>query len=104
MVLADAPAPAPLTASQVLNVLAGRSRDGGGLYLGPEFWVTHLPFVPMLAVLGGIGGAWLARILAVPLARRAGAPSWPPRPLTVSGLYCAVLAFIAAALAAWLGA
>ena len=104
MVLADAPAPAPLTASQVLNVLAGRSRDGGGLYLGPEFWVTHLPFVPMLAVLGGIGGAWLARILAVPLARRAGAPSWPPRPLTVSGLYCAVLALIAAALAAWLGA
>ena len=83
----------------VLNVLAGRSRDGAGPYLGPEFWVTHLPFLPMLAVLGAIGGAWLAKILTLPLARRPGAPA---RPFTTSGLFCALLAVIAAVVAAWI--
>ena len=92
--------PAPLSSGEVFNVLAGRSRDGAGPYLGSEFWVTHLPFLPMLAVLGTIGGAWLAKILAVPFARRAGAP---PRPFTTSGLYCALLAVIAAVVAAWIG-
>jgi hypothetical protein len=91
--------PASLDPGAVLNVLAGRSRDGAGPYLGPEFWVTHLPFLPMLAVLGAIGGAWLAKSLAVPLARRPGAPA---RPFTTSGLFCALLAVIAAVVAAWI--
>ena len=91
--------PASLDPGAVLNVLAGRSRDGAGPYLGPEFWVTHLPFLPMLAVLGAIGGAWLAKILTLPLARRPGAPA---RPFTTSGLFCALLAVIAAVVAAWI--
>ena len=99
VLFAYSPASGSATASEVLNVIAGRSRDGGGLYLGPEFWVTHLPFLPMLVVFGGIGGAWLAKVLAATAPRRSGAP---PRAFTMSGLYCAVLAVFAAALAAWL--
>ena len=99
IVFAYSPAPAPLSPGEVLNVLAGRSRDGVDPYLGSEFWVTHLPFLPMLAVFGAIGGAWLAKTLVVPLARCAGAP---PRPLMMSGLYCALLAVIAAVVAEWI--
>ena len=99
VLMAVAYGPASLSPGEILNVLAGRARDGRSLYLGSEFWVTHLPFLPMLAVLGAIGGTWLAKILAVPLVRRTGAP---PRPFTMSGLYCALLAVIAAAVAAWI--
>ena len=99
VLMAVAYGPASLSPGEMLNMLAGRARDGRGLYFGSEFWVTHLPFLPMLAVLGAIGGAWLAKILAVPLVRHTGAP---PRPFTMSGLYCALLAVIAAVVAAWI--
>ncbi|MDP6788597.1 MAG: hypothetical protein QF830_03105 [Rhodospirillales bacterium] len=99
VVFAYGPAMAPPGPGEVLNVLAGRSRDGAGPYLGSEFWITHLPFLPMLAVLGAIGGAWLAKIVAFAVTRRPGAPF---RPFTASGLYCAVLAVLAAVGAAWL--
>ncbi len=41
-----------------LNVLVGLSREGAGVSLGPDFWVMHLPFLPVSAVLGflAVGG------------------------------------------------
>ncbi len=99
MVFAYGPALSPLNLGEVLNVLAGRSRDGAGPYLGSKFWVTHLPFLPMLAVIAAIGGAWLAKVLVIAVARRT---DEPPRPYMTSGIYCAALAVLAAVGAVWL--
>jgi hypothetical protein len=39
-------------------------REGGRLYLGPDFWLTHLPLAPALLILAGIAAAALAKGVA----------------------------------------
>ena len=58
-----------LTWSGARYVLAGLSPDGGRIFLGPDFWVMHLPFLPWFAFVGVIAAGFLAKGIAQVLER-----------------------------------
>jgi len=53
-----------LTKTASTHVLVGFSPDAGRVFLGPDFWVMHLPFLPWLAFLGAIVGGFLGKGIA----------------------------------------
>jgi len=73
----------------VINVLSGLSADGDGVHLGSAFWVMHLPFLPVMALLGVVGIGWLAKAVAVPLSTFATPET---KPYLAIGIVCVALA------------
>jgi len=43
---------AAITLAASLNVFFGLQPGAGGIFLGPDFWVMHVPLLPILGVLG----------------------------------------------------
>ncbi len=78
-----------LTPAETLNVLAGLSADGARVYLGPDFWIMHLAFLPFLAFLGAVLLGGLAKAARLPFL---GAPGPAAAKARLSaGLFLAVL-------------
>ncbi|MDA0306138.1 MAG: hypothetical protein O3B76_07605 [Proteobacteria bacterium] len=79
-----------------VNILLGLKADGGGAYLGPDFWVMRLPFLPLagfcfIAVFG-----FICKI-AIPVIRKvAGKGILLHRPFLCSALACGVLGILLA--------
>jgi hypothetical protein len=90
-----------LSWSGALNVLAGLSPDGGQIFLGPDFWVMHLPFLPWLAfvfamVCGFIGKAVagaFGRVSGPGLPGAAGEDTWA-RPFLTSAVLSGTVAAV----------
>ena len=95
--------PGPMTAARVLNGLLGISADGGEIFLGPEFWVMHLPFLPVLVFVAGLAVAWLAKAVVVVSRRLAGAGMETRRPLVLTGVLCLAWAGILGSVAVSMG-
>ncbi|NQV83852.1 MAG: hypothetical protein HQ494_08540 [Rhodospirillales bacterium] len=53
-----------LSWSGAVNVLVGLSPNGERIFLGPDFWVMHLPFLPWLAFVFTIVAGLLAKAIA----------------------------------------
>ncbi|MBC8337697.1 MAG: hypothetical protein H8E39_03305 [Alphaproteobacteria bacterium] len=55
-----------LSWTEAVNVLIGLSPDGKQIYLGPDFWLMHLPFLPWLMVvfvmIAGVAGKGIAAL------------------------------------------
>ncbi len=52
-----------LSLAECVNVLFGLDANGQGVFLGPDFWVMHIPFVVPLGVIGFCLVCALAKIL-----------------------------------------
>ena len=79
----------------VLEVLAGSA-------LGPDFWVMHLPFLPVLVFLGAVVVASLGKAEVEVLRRLLGEGVETQRPLLLSGILCLAGGALAWGLAAWI--
>ena len=79
----------------VLEVLAGSAP-------GPDFWVMHLPFLPVLAFLGAVVVAALGKAEVEVLRRLLGEGVETQRPLLLSGILCLAGGALAWGLAAWI--
>ncbi|MSO93593.1 MAG: hypothetical protein EXQ86_09380 [Rhodospirillales bacterium] len=55
----------PLPPADVLAVLVGMQSAGGRYVLGYDFWLMHLPFIPLVILMGEVGFAWLAKAASV---------------------------------------
>ncbi|MBT3307612.1 MAG: hypothetical protein HN377_14175 [Alphaproteobacteria bacterium] len=53
-----------LSWSEAVNVLVGLSPDGKRIFLGPDFWVMHLPFLPWLAFVFTIVASLMGKAIA----------------------------------------
>ena len=92
-----------ITAARALNGLFGLDAAGGRVFLGPDFWVMHLSFLPILALVGGVVTAWLAKTVVAVSRRFGGAGVETRHPLALSGFLCIVWAGIMVALALSIG-
>ena len=84
-----------LTWSAATYVLVGLSPDGSRVFLGPDFWVMHLPFLPWIAFIGAIIAGFLGKGIAqafdrVSLDGLSGGV--PARPFHASALLAALFA------------
>ena len=82
-----------------LNVLIGLAPEGGRVYLGPAFWVAHLPYVPIALCFAGFGVGLLAKMVAALLGAFRGGAFVHDKPLLSSGLLSALLSLLAWGLA-----
>lgn len=94
---------APLSWEESGRLLLGLSADGSRILLGPQFWVAHTPFFPLLlpvlpAVLGLIGKGVLVAV--GPWARREGLAT---APMALAGATLILAGLAAAALARAMG-
>ena len=90
-------------AAAVFNVLMGRTWDGGGILLGPDFWVMHIPFVPVFLYAGWLVAAFTAKAGVTAAHHIAGPGAAARRPLTATGLLCVAAAVLLAGLALSMG-
>ena len=88
--------------SVVVNVLVGRAPDGGGAYLGPRFWVTHLPFLPILVFGGGVVAAWLAKAVLTLVRWASGDGFELRRPMLMTAVLCGAIGAASWGVAAWI--
>lgn len=58
-----------LTWSGATYVLVGFSPDGSRLFLSPDFWVMHLPFLPWFAFIGAIVAGFFGKGIALIIER-----------------------------------
>lgn len=75
-----------MTVFQVADVLAGREPTGGRVYLGPDFWLMHLPFLPLLFIASGIVFGLLAKAVLITLRKVFGNDIIIAKPYQLSGL------------------
>ncbi len=92
--------PSELTPAETLNVLAGLSADGGRVYLGPDFWIMHLAFLPFLAFLGAVVLGGLAKAARLPFHRLPGPAAAKAR--LSAGLLLAVIGALFWAVGEWI--
>ncbi len=84
-----------------LNLLVGLTADGKRVYLGPDFWVSHLPFVPLLLFLAAAVAGYVCKTTIQVFHAFAGREASLERPFMASALSCgslAVLVFASAVL------
>lgn len=89
-----------LTWTAAVNVLIGRSADGAVVHLGPAFWVSHLPFVPLLAFAFAVVAGFIAKAVVAGLRVVAGEGAAGAKPFLTSAVSSggmAVLLWAAAA-------
>lgn len=83
-----------------VNVLIGRSADGAVVHLGPAFWVSHLPFVPLLAFAFAVVAGFVAKAVVAGFRAAAGEGAVGAKPFLTSAVSSggmAVLLWAAAA-------
>ena len=90
-------------AAAVFNVLIGRTWDGAGVLLGPDFWVMHIPFVPAFLYAGWLAIAFTAKAGAIAAQHIAEPGAAARRPLTATGLLCVAAAVLVAGIALSMG-
>jgi len=83
-----------LSQSGILNVLIGLSPDGRGLYLGSQFWVIHLPFLPTVGVIFIILSAGMVKGVIRGLHVFSNHGAIFQQPFLISALTCAGWAFL----------
>ncbi len=84
-----------------LNLLVGLTADGKRVYLGPDFWVSHLPLVPWLLFLAAAVAGYVSKTTIQVFHAFAGLDASLERPFVASALSCgslAVLVFASAVL------
>ncbi|MDA1089091.1 MAG: hypothetical protein O3A85_02090 [Proteobacteria bacterium] len=83
-----------VTQTGVLNVLIGLTQDGKAVYMGPQFWILHLPFLPLVVFFLGIGSGFIVKGVI----RGVGAFSGPAfafdQPYLASAFVCAGWALV----------
>lgn len=81
------------------NVLIGLSPDGQGIYLGPQFWILHLPFLPVVGVVVTICSGFLVKSVILGMQKKSGPEAAHKYPFITSALSCAGISEIL-----WFGA
>ena len=72
--------------SEAMSVFLGRSPDGGRILLGADFWVMHLPFVPLTYFVAGLLAAALAKATISGLGAIGSADMARRKPILVAGI------------------
>ena len=93
----------PMTAARVFNGLLGISADGGRMFLGPDFWVMHIPFLPVIVFVAGLVAVWLAKAVLAVSRRIVRAGIETRRPLALTGFLCLAWAAIMGGLGVSIG-
>ena len=75
-----------------LNLLVGLAADGKRVYLGSDFWVSHLPFVPWLLFLAAAVAGYVSKTTLQVFHAFAGQSASFERPFLASALSCGSLA------------
>ena len=88
--------PGEFTMTEAVNVLLGLAPQGGKIFLGPDFWIMHLAFLPILVFLVAAAFAWLAKGISVPQRWLFGDAAFVAKPFLAAGL-----GFVAAAVLLW---
>ncbi len=70
------------------NLLMGLAPDGGRVYLGADFWVTHLPFLPLLGFLFAVLFGTVAKGAVLVFNKVAGPGASFDQPFLISALSC----------------
>jgi hypothetical protein len=86
--------PDALSVREVLRVLVGRHPTLPRWEPGPEFWVMHTTFLPLLVVLAAIFAAWVAKLLMLPARWFFGKGQASKNPLALTSVYLGVLAAV----------
>ena len=77
-----------LDGAGVANLLIGLTPDGGRVSLGPDFWVTHLPFLPWLGFLFAVVFGAVAKGAILAFNKTAGPGAAFDQPFLASALSC----------------
>lgn len=77
-----------------LNLLVGLAADGKRVYLGPDFWVSHLPIVPWLLFLAAAVAGYVCKTTLRVFHAFAGQSASIERPFLASALSCGSLAVV----------
>lgn len=85
---------AGLTAAAAADVLLAKAPGGTQVYLGPDFWVMHLPFLPILLFIGAICVGWLAKTVLAVFQGFSGKDSPIATPYRLSGVLCVALGLL----------
>jgi hypothetical protein len=96
LVLAYGGTDAAVSATDAAAMIVGQVGGTGSIHLGADFWVMHLPFIPVSAFLGFGAMTGLARLVVRVV------PAGTSRPFLCSAVLCAVLAAASLGLAATL--
>ncbi len=91
--------PRARSAADVTAALLGRTAEGT-VHLGPDVWVMHLPFLPVLAFLAWITVAWMAKAVAAASRGLGAAPAAAGRPYLLSGALLGAVAAVVWTIAA----
>ncbi|OHC76539.1 MAG: hypothetical protein A3G18_13290 [Rhodospirillales bacterium RIFCSPLOWO2_12_FULL_58_28] len=75
-----------MTIYQTVNVLIGNRQTGSQIYLGPDFWLMHLPFIPLLFIAAGIAFGGLAKAVLAASRAAFGADVIAAKPYQLSGM------------------
>ncbi len=70
------------------NLFMGLAPDGGRVYLGADFWVTHLPFLPLLGFLFAVLFGFVAKGAVLFFNKVAGPGASFDQPFLTSALSC----------------
>jgi hypothetical protein len=81
------------------NALVGRSPDGARVLLGADFWVMHLPFIPLACFVAGVLVAALAKATVSGLRTIAPADMARRKPILVVGIISILAGAITAGIA-----
>ena len=76
------------------NLLFGLKGDGVSIYLGTDFWLMHLPFLPLSVFVGFFLFGSICKAVISVIQRFGGQDSLTNKPFLASGLSCAVMALL----------
>ena len=94
--------PEMLSFEALATVMVGFHPTSGHLFLGPEFWILNLPFLPAVAVVGGLVAAVYLKAIASLVDRVTGPAMAAKHPLGAMGLGLAVAATVTIYGSLWL--
>ncbi len=77
-----------------VNVLFGLSQDGREIYLSPQFWVLHLPFLPLVAVILAILSGFMVKGMIRGIQVYSGFGAVFDQPFLISALACSGWAIV----------
>ncbi|MEE9318667.1 MAG: hypothetical protein V3U48_10320 [Rhodospirillales bacterium] len=77
-----------------LNLMVGLTSDGKQVYLGSDFWVSHLPFVPWLLFLAAVVAGYVSKATLQAFHAFAGRGASIERPFLASALSCGTMAAV----------
>jgi hypothetical protein len=75
----------PADWADAVDILLGRAPDRAGIYLGPRFWVSHLPFLPVCAFVAAAACGLVGKAATLALAFLIGDAAPAERPFLAAG-------------------